>query len=121
MDLQTVTYLVVGASFALYIGIAIWARAGSTSEFYAAGGSVHPITNGMATAADWMSAASFISMAGLIATCRLHDIDPYAYLVDVLQRVGQHPAADVAQLTPRLWKQHFAANPLRPDLHPRSK
>ncbi|HNF76737.1 MAG TPA: cation acetate symporter [Thauera aminoaromatica] len=67
MDLQTVTYLVVGASFALYIGIAIWARAGSTSEFYAAGGSVHPVTNGMATAADWMSAASFISMAGLIA------------------------------------------------------
>ncbi len=52
MDLQTVTYLVVGASFALYIGIAIWARAGSTSEFYAAGGSVHPVTNGMATAAD---------------------------------------------------------------------
>jgi cation/acetate symporter len=67
MDLQTITYLVVGASFALYIGIAIWARAGSTSEFYAAGGSIHPITNGMATAADWMSAASFISMAGLIA------------------------------------------------------
>jgi cation/acetate symporter len=67
MDLQTMTYLVVGASFALYIGIAIWARAGSTSEFYAAGGSVHPVTNGMATAADWMSAASFISMAGLIA------------------------------------------------------
>ncbi len=61
------TYLVVGASFALYIGIAIWARAGSTSEFYAAGGSVHPVTNGMATAADWMSAASFISMAGLIS------------------------------------------------------
>ena len=61
MDLQTITYLVVGASFALYIGIAIWARAGSTSEFYAAGGSVHPITNGMATAADWISAASFIS------------------------------------------------------------
>jgi cation/acetate symporter len=67
MDLQTITYLVVGASFALYIGIAIWARAGSTSEFYAAGGSVHPVTNGMATAADWMSAASFISMAGLIS------------------------------------------------------
>ncbi len=67
MDLQTLTYLVVGASFALYIGIAIWARAGSTSEFYVAGGGVHPITNGMATAADWMSAASFISMAGLIA------------------------------------------------------
>ena len=67
MDLQTITYLVVGATFALYIGIAIWARAGSTSEFYVAGGGVHPITNGMATAADWMSAASFISMAGLIA------------------------------------------------------
>ena len=67
MDLQTTIYIVVGLSFALYIGIAIWARAGSTSEFYAAGGSVHPITNGMATAADWMSAASFISMAGLIS------------------------------------------------------
>lgn len=53
----------------------------------------------------------------LIATCRLHDIDPYTYLVDVLQRVGQHPAARVAELTPRLWKQHFAANPLRSDLH----
>lgn len=67
MDLQTTIYIIVGLSFALYIGIAIWARAGSTSEFYAAGGSVHPVTNGMATAADWMSAASFISMAGLIA------------------------------------------------------
>ena len=67
MDLQTMTYLVVGASFALYIGIAIWARAGSTSEFYVAGGGVHPVLNGMATGADWMSAASFISMAGLIA------------------------------------------------------
>ncbi|MDX9706399.1 MAG: sodium:solute symporter family protein [Azospira sp.] len=67
MDLQTTIYLVVGASFALYIGIAIWARAGSTSEFYVAGGGVHPVMNGMATAADWMSAASFISMAGLIA------------------------------------------------------
>ena len=52
----------------------------------------------------------------LIATCRLHDIAPYTYLVDVHQRVGQHPAADVAQLTPRLWKQLFAANPLRSDL-----
>jgi len=67
MDLQTTIYLVVGLSFALYIGIAFWARAGSTSEFYAAGGSVHPVMNGMATAADWMSAASFISMAGLIS------------------------------------------------------
>ncbi len=52
----------------------------------------------------------------LIVTCRLHDIDPYDYLVDVLQRVGQHPASEVAQLTPRLWKQHFAANCLRSDL-----
>jgi len=67
MTLQTMTYLVVGATFALYIGIAIWARAGSTSEFYVAGGGVHPIVNGMATGADWMSAASFISMAGLIS------------------------------------------------------
>ena len=67
MDLKTMTYIVVGATFALYIGIAIWARAGSTSEFYAAGQGVNPIANGMATAADWMSAASFISMAGLIA------------------------------------------------------
>ena len=61
------TFIVVGATFALYIGIAIWARAGSTKEFYIAGGGVHPVANGMATAADWMSAASFISMAGLIA------------------------------------------------------
>ena len=67
MDLQSLTYMVVGATFALYIGIAIWARAGSTREFYVAGGGVHPVANGMATAADWMSAASFISMAGLIA------------------------------------------------------
>ncbi len=67
MDLRTLTYIVVGSTFALYIGIAIWARAGSTSEFYAAGRGVHPVLNGMATGADWMSAASFISMAGLIA------------------------------------------------------
>jgi cation/acetate symporter len=67
MDLQTTIYLVVGASFALYIGIAIWSRAGTTSEFYVAGSGVHPVLNGMATAADWMSAASFISMAGLIS------------------------------------------------------
>jgi cation/acetate symporter len=67
MDLTTLTYIVVGASFALYIGIAVWARAGTTKEFYVAGGGVHPVVNGMATAADWMSAASFISMAGLIA------------------------------------------------------
>jgi len=67
MDLQTLTFIVVGVTFAVYIGIAIWARAGSTGEFYVAGGGVHPIANGMATGADWMSAASFISMAGLIA------------------------------------------------------
>jgi len=67
MELKTLTYLVVGATFALYIGIAIWTKASSTKEFYIAGGHVHPIANGMATAADWMSAASFISMAGLIA------------------------------------------------------
>jgi cation/acetate symporter len=67
MDQFTLNLLVVGASFALYIGIAIWARAGSTSDFYAANRGVNPVVNGMATAADWMSAASFISMAGLIA------------------------------------------------------
>ena len=67
MELQSLIYLFVGISFAIYIGIAIWARAGSTKEFYIAGGGVHPVANGMATAADWMSAASFISLAGIIA------------------------------------------------------
>ncbi len=67
MSQFAINLIFVGASFALYIGIAIWARAGSTKEFYVAGGGVNPITNGMATAADWMSAASFISMAGLLA------------------------------------------------------
>ena len=67
MSQFTLNLLVIGASFALYIGIAIWARAGSTAEFYAANRGVGPVMNGMATAADWMSAASFISMAGLIA------------------------------------------------------
>lgn len=67
MSLQVLTYLVVGLSFALYIGIAIWSRAHNTGDFYIAGKGVSPIANGMATAADWMSAASFISMAGLIA------------------------------------------------------
>mgnify|MGYP000518233085 FL=1 len=68
MDQYTLNLIIVGASFALYIGIAIWARAGTTAEFYAANRGVNPVMNGMATAADWMSAASFISMAGLIAT-----------------------------------------------------
>ena len=67
MDVQTWTYILVGITFTLYIGIAIWSRAGSTKEFYVAGGSVSPLANGMATAADWMSAASFISMAGIIS------------------------------------------------------
>ena len=67
MDVQTWTYILVGITFALYIGIAIWSRAGSTKEFYVAGGGVSPLANGMATAADWMSAASFISMAGIIS------------------------------------------------------
>ena len=67
MDIQTWTFILVGITFAVYIGIAIWARAGSTSKFYVAGGGVHPVANGMATAADWMSAASFISMAGIIS------------------------------------------------------
>ncbi|WP_415890218.1 sodium:solute symporter family protein [Neptuniibacter sp. SY11_33] len=67
MSLDVLTFLFVGGSFALYIGIAIWARAGSTKEFYVAGGGVPPVANGMATAADWMSAASFISLAGLVS------------------------------------------------------
>ncbi len=67
MDILSWTYLIVGITFALYIGIAIWSKAGSTKEFYVAGGGISPLANGMATAADWMSAASFISMAGLIS------------------------------------------------------
>lgn len=67
MDVQTWTFIIVGITFALYIGIAIWSRAGSTGEFYVAGKGVNPIANGMATGADWMSAASFISMAGIIS------------------------------------------------------
>ena len=67
MDVQTLTFIFVGATFTLYIGIAIWARAGNTDDFYVAGGGVPPLANGMATAADWMSAASFISMAGIIS------------------------------------------------------
>ncbi|KEO52893.1 sodium:solute symporter family protein [Thioclava pacifica] len=78
MDQFTLNLLVVGATFVLYIGIAIWARAGSTSEFYAAGRGVHPVINGMATGADWMSAASFISMAGIIA---FGGYDTSAYLM----------------------------------------
>ena len=67
MDVQLWTWILVGISFTLYFGIAIWARASSTKDFYIAGGGVSPLANGMATAADWMSAASFISMAGLIS------------------------------------------------------
>ena len=67
MSLETWTYLLVGSTFLLYIGVAIWSRAGTTKEFYVAGGGVSPLANGMATAADWMSAASFLSMAGLIS------------------------------------------------------
>ena len=67
MDLQMWTWLLIAITFSLYIGIAIWSRAGSTKDFYVAGGGVSPIANGLATAADWMSAASFISMAGLIS------------------------------------------------------
>ena len=67
MSIQVLTYIFVGATFALYIGIAIWSKAKSTNDFYVAGKGVHPVANGMATAADWMSAASFLSMAGLIA------------------------------------------------------
>lgn len=67
MNLQAWTFVMVGLSFALYIGVALWSKARSTGDFYVAGSNVHPIVNGMATAADWMSAASFISMAGLVS------------------------------------------------------
>ena len=67
MNVQAWTFVMVAASFAVYIGVALWARARSTGDFYIAGSNVHPVVNGMATAADWMSAASFISMAGLIS------------------------------------------------------
>ena len=67
MNVQAWTFALVGLTFAIYIGIAIWSKARSTGEFYVAGGGVHPVANGMATAADWMSAASFISMAGVIS------------------------------------------------------
>lgn len=67
MAVQTLTYIFVGLTFGLYIAIALWSRARSTTDFYVAGGGVNPVVNGMATAADWMSAASFISMAGIIA------------------------------------------------------
>ncbi|MFI4870971.1 MAG: cation acetate symporter, partial [Phycisphaerales bacterium JB061] len=67
MTVQAWTFVIVGLTFALYIGIAIWSRAGSTSEFYVAGKGVHPLANGMATGADWMSAASFLGMAGAIS------------------------------------------------------
>ncbi len=81
MDQFTLNLLVVGATFALYVGIAIWARAGSTAEFYAAGQGVHPVLNGMATGADWMSAASFISMAGIIAMSAAGGYVQSAYLM----------------------------------------
>jgi cation/acetate symporter len=81
MDQFTLNLIVVGATFALYIGIAIWARAGTTAEFYAAGQGVHPVLNGMATGADWMSAASFISMAGIIALAPAGGYEQSAYLM----------------------------------------
>ncbi|NAS13817.1 sodium:solute symporter family protein [Poritiphilus flavus] len=78
MDVQTWTYVLVGLTFALYIGIAIWSRAGSTKDFYVAGGGVPPLANGLATAADWMSAASFLGMAGLIS---INGYDGSVYLM----------------------------------------
>ncbi len=81
MDQFTLNLIVVGATFALYIGIAVWARAGTTAEFYAAGQGVHPVLNGMATGADWMSAASFISMAGIIAMSTAGGYEQSAYLM----------------------------------------
>ncbi|MCQ9617173.1 cation acetate symporter [Paenalcaligenes niemegkensis] len=81
MEQFTLNLIFVGITFAIYIGIAVWARAGTTAEFYAAGRGVHPIANGMATAADWMSAASFISMAGIIALAPTGGYEQSAYLM----------------------------------------
>ncbi|MFN3282441.1 MAG: VC_2705 family sodium/solute symporter, partial [Tabrizicola sp.] len=81
MDQFTLNLIVVGLTFAIYIGIAIWARAGSTAEFYAAGQGVNPVMNGMATGADWMSAASFISMAGIIALAPVGGYTQSAFLM----------------------------------------
>ncbi|GGH54023.1 cation acetate symporter [Frigidibacter albus] len=81
MDQFTLNLIVVGITFAIYIGIAVWARAGTTAEFYAAGQGVHPVLNGMATGADWMSAASFISMAGIIALAPAGGYEQSAYLM----------------------------------------
>jgi cation/acetate symporter len=81
MDQFTLNLIVVGITFAIYVGIAIWARAGTTAEFYAAGQGVHPVMNGMATGADWMSAASFISMAGIIALAPAGGYEQSAYLM----------------------------------------
>jgi len=79
MELQTLTYLVVGATFILYIGIAVWAKAKTTGDFYIAGKGVHPIINGMATGADWMSVASFISLAGHLRQYFARFIKKYLY------------------------------------------
>ena len=90
MSTQALTYLFVGLTFSLYIGIAIWSKAKSTNDFYVAGKGVNPIANGMATAADWMSAASFLSMAGLIAFmgrdgCLFNGLDrgvcPFSFII----------------------------------------
>src|SRR5690606_2627106 len=81
MSQFTLNLIFVGITFCIYIGIAVWARAGSTAEFYAAGRGVHPIANGMATAADWMSAASFISMAGIMALAPSGGYEQSAYLM----------------------------------------
>ena len=80
MSAQVLTYIFVGLTFGLYIAIAIWSRSGSTKDFYVAGGHVHPLANGAATAADWMSAASYLSMAGIIARSR--------FAIAVLLRAG---------------------------------
>ena len=94
MELQTLTFLIVGLTFVIYIGIAFWARANSTDEFYVAGGEIHPIANGMATAADWMSAASFLSMAGLIAFLGK---DGSVYLMGLVSRAEAEAATNVAR------------------------
>ena len=99
MSIQISTWILVGVTFSLYIGIAIWSRAGSTKEFYVAGGGVSPLANGLATAADWMSAASFISMAGIISftmdLAHPHDIGTILDQDGIAIRTGHHCAQPV--------------------------
>ena len=99
MDVQIWTYIIVGFTFAIYIGIAIWSRAGSTKEFYVAGGGVSPLANGLATAADWMSAASFLGMAGIISFRK-----GWLCILDGLDWRICSPCTLLARISKEVWK-----------------